>query len=240
MDIRLFQLHRTLSESLTPYVAEVFNKDYLLSIININKKDKYYVIILELCAILVNLIDNDNNEAGCNGNGITCKLIKYKDNDYLFTTEIVIPKEDRVFQPKDRFTDTLSAISSKISQHKEYDKKRFGIIGNIKKEDVIDLLDKQQFRCYVCDDIVLTYNWKPRCLYQFSLDRIDNSLPHNRDNVLISCYYCNCIKYMTNRTECSENTKHKICDNNCHCDKRQIQIKREDVSIDKINLLKLN
>ena len=29
MDSRLYCLHRTLSESLTPYVAEMFHKDYL-------------------------------------------------------------------------------------------------------------------------------------------------------------------------------------------------------------------
>ena len=247
----IYCLHTKLSESLTPYIAEVFHKDDLLCITNINKKDKYYDIILELCGRLVNLIDNDTTETGCNGNGITSKLIKYKDDKYLFTTKILIPVEHRAVQPENRFTqlynnaydlhkpDILSAISSKISQYNAYDLNRFGIIGNVKKEDIIVLLHKQQSRCYVCDDIVLTFNWKPRCLYQLSVDRIDNSLPHNRDNVLISCYYCNCIRYFTN-FGCSENTKYKMCENNCHCDKRQIQITRKDVSIDKINLLKLN
>jgi len=251
MDARIYCLHTKLSESLTPYIANVFYKGDLLCITNINKQDRYYNIIQQLCVMLVNKIDNDTTETECNGNGIVSKLIKYKDDNYLFTTEILIPVEYRMVQPENRFTqlynnaydlykpDILSAISSKISSYNKYDLNRFGIIGNIKKEDIIVLLDKQQSRCYVCDDVVLTFNWKPNCLYQFSVDRIDNKLPHNRDNVLISCYYCNCIGYFT-KLECSENTKYKICENNCHCDKRQIQIKREDVSIDKINLLKLN
>lgn len=133
----------------------------------------------------------------------------------------------------------ISSINSKIREYNRTDVEKFGVIGNVRKEDVIALLNKQKFRCYVCDDVVLTFGWKPYCLYQFSVDRIDNSLPHNRDNILISCYYCNCIGYLTDILGCQDNTKHKICINYCHCEKRDIVIKREEVSIDKINSLKL-
>lgn len=131
------------------------------------------------------------------------------------------------------------AILNKIRSYQKSDKNKFGYSGNIRLEDVTELLNKQKFRCYVCDDIVLTFGYKPRCFYQFSVDRIDNSLPHNRNNILISCYYCNCIDYLTN-LDCNDNTKHKICNNLCHSEKRNISIKREDVSIDKINSLKLS
>lgn len=131
------------------------------------------------------------------------------------------------------------AIDNKIRLYKIKDKENFGISGNITTRDVMDLLNKQKFRCYVCDDIVLTFGYKPRCLYQFSVDRIDNSQPHNRDNVLISCYYCNCIDYFTNVLSCDDNTKYKICSNMCHSEKRAIENKRETTSIEKINLLRL-
>jgi hypothetical protein len=134
----------------------------------------------------------------------------------------------------------ISCIKSKICGYNKSDIENFGVIGNIKKEDVISLLNKQKFRCYVCDDIVLTFGYKPHCLYQFSVDRIDNSLPHNTDNILISCYYCNCISYLTDVLNYDDNKKYKICDNYCHCEKRNISIKREDVSIDKITSLKLS
>ena len=132
------------------------------------------------------------------------------------------------------------SIDKKIINYKKTDMNNFGIEGNITTKDIMLLLNKQKFKCYVCEDIVLTFGWKPLCLYQFSVDRIDNSLPHNKDNVLISCYYCNCISYFTNVLQCGENIKYKICDNNCHCDKRNIKLKREDISIDKINSLKIN
>jgi len=134
----------------------------------------------------------------------------------------------------------ILSINTKIRDYHKTDIEKFGVIGNMKKDDVVALLNKQKFRCYVCDDVVLTFGWKPYCLYQFSVDRIDNSLPHNRDNILISCYYCNCIGYLTDVLDCNNNKKHKICDNYCHCEKRDILIKRECVSIDKINSLKLS
>jgi hypothetical protein len=130
-----------------------------------------------------------------------------------------------------------SSIEKKIKGYYNHDIEKFGVIGNVKTEDIVKLLNKQKFKCYVCDDVVLTFGWKPNCLYQFSIDRINNSLPHNKDNVLISCYYCNCIDYFT---PLNNKRKYKICDNYCHCEKRDIQIKREDISIEKISLLKLN
>lgn len=132
------------------------------------------------------------------------------------------------------------SIDKKINNYTKTDMNKFGIEGNVTTKDIMILLNKQKFKCYVCDDVVLTFGWKPFCLYQFSIDRIDNSLPHNKDNVLISCYYCNCVSYFTEVLQCDENKKYKICGNNCHCDKRNIQIKREDISIDKINSLKIN
>ena len=133
----------------------------------------------------------------------------------------------------------FASIATKLNGYRKTDIQKFGTVGNITKDDVVALLNKQKFRCYVCDDIVLTFGWRPSCLYQFSIDRINNSLPHNRDNVLISCYYCNCLEYLTYALNCGENAKNKICDNHCHSEKRNISIKRTDVSVDKINALKL-
>ena len=86
----------------------------------------------------------------------------------------------------------LKAIEKKISSYKWQDIKAGRPEGNLTVNDVKELLKKQRFKCYVCNDEVLTCNWRPLCTYQMSLDRIDETLPHNRDNVLISCYYCNC------------------------------------------------
>ena len=69
---------------------------------------------------------------------------------------------------------------------------RFGKKGNVNEQDVIELLRRQRFSCYICEEQILSVNWLPYCCYQFSIDRLDNTKPHDRENVLISCYYCNC------------------------------------------------
>jgi len=51
--------------------------------------------------------------------------------------------------------------------------------------------------------------YKPYCCYQFSIDRINNTLPHN-NNILIICYYCN-YKHHKQFTQL-----HKKCNAECH------------------------
>jgi hypothetical protein len=136
--------------------------------------------------------------------------------------------------------------------------------------DVKKLLYKQEEKCYVCGDVVsVTSCEKPnditdadgdgedvllrhihylmsdtthisKCMYQFTLDRIDNKLPHNGDNVLICCQYCNCF---------GENDKYtvvdlrvcKVCPNKCHTLKRNdIKRTRREVPREEINQLILH
>lgn len=134
-------------------------------------------------------------------------------------------------------------IREKITRHRTLDRKKFQIAGDITVDDVLELFRRQNYKCYVCDDAVLTCGWKPGCFYQFSIDRLDNNQPHNRNNVLISCDYCNCRfrRYYTNKFDYEET--HKICSYGCHRVKRDIQLFNHDARIvfrEKINSLKLN
>jgi hypothetical protein len=114
-------------------------------------------------------------------------------------------------------------ISKKLNSHKQSDIIKFGKHGNLKSEDVEKLLIKQLFKCYVCDDMVITTNYKPYCCYQFSIDRIDNNKPHDKNNVLISCYYCNCRNFPL------FDQLNKICNSGCHTIKREIKTTRENI-----------
>ena len=120
-------------------------------------------------------------------------------------------------------------ISKKLNSYKQYDIIRFGKYGNLKPEDVEKLLIKQSFKCYVCNDIVVTTNYRPYCCYQFSIDRIDNNKPHDNGNVLISCYYCNCRNYPL------FDQSNKICNSGCHVIKREIKNTRENIEKSIIN-----
>jgi hypothetical protein len=123
-------------------------------------------------------------------------------------------------------------INKKINESKKQDKIKYNKENNITFNDIKELLRKQKFKCYICNDIILTANWLPNCLYQISLSQINITLPHNRDNVLISCHYCNDEK---------ENTRCKIkqCKNKCHHDNKVIISNKNNISETLITSLKL-
>ena len=123
-------------------------------------------------------------------------------------------------------------INNKIKECKKDDKIKFNKEGNIKFDDIKELLRKQKFKCYICNDMILTSNWLSECLYQVSLSKINIKLPHNRDNVLISCYYCN-------NDEETSRSKIKICKNKCHSDNKIIISNKNNIPETIINNLKL-
>jgi hypothetical protein len=123
-------------------------------------------------------------------------------------------------------------IQRKLARYKKSDIDSFGREGTVSIDDISKLLKKQNFTCYVCNEMVITSKWKPFCCYQFSVDRINNNLPHDKNNVLISCYYCNC------RHHFEFNQKNKICNEGCHTQPKNI-ISRKQVDKEKINSLLL-
>lgn len=132
----------------------------------------------------------------------------------------------------------ITAIKKKINDYKRQDIDKGRGEGNVTIDDVFQLLKIQNFKCYVCGDEVKTSNWKPYCLYQVTLDRINEKTPHNRDNVLVCCLYCNC-RDMYMSLECSDQKMKKICDNGCHCKERIDIRRRTDVTDEEINSIKL-
>lgn len=97
------------------------------------------------------------------------------------------------FHDPAKIRDACTRIKKKIKSYTTTDLKKRGGAGDLTLERVWELLLKQNFRCYNCGHRVLLFGYGKNCCYQFSVDRIDNSRPHDCDNVLISCYYCNCV-----------------------------------------------
>jgi hypothetical protein len=65
----------------------------------------------------------------------------------------------------------------------------------------------------MCNDKLTTFLYKPYCCYKFSVDRLDNQKLHNKDNIKISCYYCNC----KNHKLYDKQKKDKCKDQSCFC-----------------------
>ena len=61
----------------------------------------------------------------------------------------------------------------------------------IKYEECLEKLVISKLKCYYCkNDCLLAYE-NVREETQWTLDRLDNSIGHNKDNVVICCLKCN-------------------------------------------------
>lgn len=135
-------------------------------------------------------------------------------------------------------SESRSYINDKIRSYKNQDREKNRNVDNEEYcdvETVVRLINKQDSMCYVCGDKVIFEESEPYCLYQFTLDRIDNSKPHNKDNVLLCCYYCNCRHAFI-----CQQARTKICQNGCHTHIRNITRSRNNISEEEIHKLLLN
>jgi hypothetical protein len=64
---------------------------------------------------------------------------------------------------------------------------------------VVDLLNKCELKCHYCScEMYLLYEFV-REMKQWSLDRIDNDIGHNKNNLVVSCLECNLKRRRTNK-----------------------------------------
>ena len=94
-----------------------------------------------------------------------------------------------------------SHIKAKICGYKQQDllKGKFLEEEFVSFKNVIDLLHKSQMKCHYCScETYLLYE-VVRENKQWSLDRINNEIGHNRNNLLIACLECNLKRRRTNK-----------------------------------------
>ncbi len=95
----------------------------------------------------------------------------------------------------------VSHIKAKICSYKQQDllKGKFLEKEFVSFNDVIDLLFESQMKCHYCScETYLLYE-VVRENKQWSLDRINNEIGHNRNNLLIACLECNLKRRRTNK-----------------------------------------
>lgn len=84
-------------------------------------------------------------------------------------------------------------ISMKLNSYKNQDQKNT-LLNEEQFVDinfVIDLLKKSHMQCFYCKELVQLLYKHVREPKQWTLDRIDNDIGHNRGNVEIACLSCN-------------------------------------------------
>ena len=94
------------------------------------------------------------------------------------------------------FTDknkVISELKKKINGYKSQDikKKLYTPKILIDREHILELLKGSQNICYYCKELVIILYENVREPKQWSLDRIDNGIGHNKGNVVIACLDCN-------------------------------------------------
>jgi hypothetical protein len=87
----------------------------------------------------------------------------------------------------------IQEIKHKISSYKNQDisKNILSPSDFITFEYVIELLRSSNLTCYYCYQSVYILYEMVRENMQWTLDRIDNNIGHNKENVIISCLECN-------------------------------------------------
>jgi uncharacterized protein YqgV (UPF0045/DUF77 family) len=95
----------------------------------------------------------------------------------------------------------ISHIKSKISSYKQQDilKTKLNDEAFVSFNDVITLLFESNMKCYYCAcETYLLYEIV-REMKQWSLDRINNEIGHNKGNLVICCLECNLKRRRTNK-----------------------------------------
>ena len=83
-------------------------------------------------------------------------------------------------------TKKLQGYKQQDSKHNIYSKHHF-----IKLNTTIQRLVEAKLSCFYCNTKLMLFYKECKQLNQWTLDRIDNSMGHNSNNVVISCLECN-------------------------------------------------
>jgi hypothetical protein len=95
----------------------------------------------------------------------------------------------------------INHIKTKISSYKQQDLLKSLYLESefITFEHVIELLNACDLKCHYCScETYLLYEFV-REMKQWSLDRIDNDIGHNKGNLVVACLECNLKRRRTNK-----------------------------------------
>lgn len=133
---------------------------------------------------------------GLNENDLSCDkqreiLLSIKEN-----------KTDAKAKNKCKYSSLFAShIKTKLSSYKQQDvlKKKYNDHEFIRFQDTVNLLCDSNLKCHYCScDVYILYE-VVREEKQWSLDRINNDIGHNKGNLVIACLECNLKRRRTNK-----------------------------------------
>ena len=85
----------------------------------------------------------------------------------------------------------MRELDKKLNSYKQQDKEKFIDLNNIITINEIEKLVASKLRCIYCKHELFILYKHVRENYQWTLDRIDNTLGHSNNNTIIACLKCN-------------------------------------------------
>jgi len=107
--------------------------------------------------------------------------------------------------------DVILKLKSNINNNNKNDIKKYGVKGTLTYEDFISKIEGQSNKCYVCLQ-EFRYDGGKYCLFFPSADRIYNYSRHTKENVAVSCLFCNIRMFKDNVSQQKGEKKCGLCD----------------------------
>lgn len=115
--------------------------------------------------------------------------VNYECDQYQVITQI----HEKSEQDDPKNTIFLREINNKINGYRQQDicKNMLDVEKFVSLEQVIDKIYNSNLKCYYCSEQMLILYKYVKEKRQWTLDRINNDLGHNHNNVIVSCLECN-------------------------------------------------
>jgi len=125
------------------------------------------------------------------------------DTQLSIVTNMLVEKNEKTENnDTDKYINmVIGHIKKKISGYKQQDisKKKINLQEFVSLQDVLILLKECKLTCHYCSDKIYILYEQVRENKQWSLDRINNDIGHNRENLVVSCLECNLKRRRTNK-----------------------------------------
>ena len=126
--------------------------------------------------------------------------IRVNSKKWEIDKDLLLWENQIIYLDKEIYPLFQSEIKTKINNYKSQDIKKniFDENNFIKYEILIKKIKESNLTCYYCAEHIYILYEIVRENKQWTIDRINNDLGHNEDNIVISCLECNLKRRNTN------------------------------------------
>jgi hypothetical protein len=126
--------------------------------------------------------------------------IRVNSTKWKIDKELLSWENQRIYINNEDYPLFHTEIKTKLNSYKSQDIKKniYDETKFITLNDLIEKLIQSNLQCHYCNENIFILYEIVRENKQWTLDRINNDLGHNEDNIVISCLQCNLQRRNTN------------------------------------------